>query len=87
MYCDIDEAGDTSHFTFFEMLGNWSLGDYFKEDSIKWSFEFLTDKKWLGLDIKKLAVTVFEGNENAPQDNFSADACPVAVCHFHKVEA
>ncbi len=70
---DIDEVGDTSHFTFFEMLGNWSLGDYFKEDSIKWSFEFLTDKKWLGLDIKKLAVTVFEGDADAPRDEFSAD--------------
>ena len=70
---DIDEVGDTSHFTFFEMLGNWSLGDYFKEDSIKWSFEFLTDKKWLGLDIKKLAVTVFEGDENAPRDEESAN--------------
>ncbi|HRY36338.1 MAG TPA: alanine--tRNA ligase [Candidatus Magasanikbacteria bacterium] len=69
---DIDEVGDMSHFTFFEMLGNWSLGDYFKEDSIKWSFEFLTDKKWLGLDIAKLAVTVFEGDENAPRDEFSA---------------
>ena len=70
---DIDEVGDTSHFTFFEMLGNWSLGDYFKEDSIKWSFEFLTDKKWLGLDIAKLAVTVFEGDTDAPRDEFSAD--------------
>ena len=70
---DIDEVGDTSHFTFFEMLGNWSLGDYFKEDSIKWSFEFLTDKKWLGLDIAKLAVTVFEGDADAPRDEFSAD--------------
>ena len=70
---DIDEVGDTSHFTFFEMLGKWSLGDYFKEDSIKWSFEFLTDKKWLGLDIAKLAVTVFEGDTDAPRDEFSAD--------------
>lgn len=70
---DIDEVGDMSHFTFFEMLGNWSLGDYFKEDSIKWSFEFLTDKKWLGLDIKKLAVSVFEGDADAPRDEFSAD--------------
>ncbi len=70
---DIDEVGDTSHFTFFEMLGNWSLGDYFKEDSIKWSFEFLTDKKWLGVDIKKLAVSVFEGDDDAPRDNESAN--------------
>ncbi|MFA5210931.1 MAG: alanine--tRNA ligase [Patescibacteria group bacterium] len=70
---DIDEVGDFSHLTFFEMLGNWSLGDYFKEDSIKWSFEFLTDKKWLGLDIRKLAVTVFEGDKDAPKDEFSAE--------------
>jgi len=70
---DIDEVGDSSHFTFFEMLGNWSLGDYFKEDSILWSFEFLTDKKWLGLDIKKLAVSVFEGDNDASRDDESAN--------------
>src|SRR3989339_2110283 len=65
---DIDEVGDATHLTFFEMLGNWSLGDYFKNDSIKWSFEFLTDKKWLGIDLKMLAVTVFAGDETAERD-------------------
>lgn len=58
---DIDEVGDDSHCTFFEMLGNWSLGDYFKEQSIKWSFEFLTSPEYLGLDKNRLAVSVFEG--------------------------
>ncbi len=66
---DIDEIGDNTHATFFEMLGNWSLGDYFKEDAIKWSFEFLTSKEeGLGLDPARLYVTVFEGDENAPRD-------------------
>lgn len=69
---DIDEIGDSSHLTFFEMLGNWSLGDYFKEDAIKWSYEFLTDKKWLGLDKEKIFVTVFAGDSNAPKDEESA---------------
>ena len=67
---DIDEVGDNTHDTFFEMLGNWSLGDYFKEDAIKWSFEFLTSKEeGLGLDPRRLYITVFEGNEDAPRDN------------------
>lgn len=66
---DIDEIGDNTHATFFEMLGNWSLGDYFKEDTIRWSFEFLTSKEeGLGLDAKRLYVTVFEGDGNAPRD-------------------
>lgn len=69
---DIDEVGDDSHLTFFEMLGNWSLGDYFKEEMIAWSYEFLTSEKYLGIDKNRLAVTVFAGNEYAEKDDFSA---------------
>ncbi|MDD4291783.1 MAG: alanine--tRNA ligase [Clostridia bacterium] len=69
---DIDEVGDASHLTFFEMLGNWSLGDYFKEQSIKWSYEFLTDEKYLGIAPEKLSVTVFCGDADAPRDEQSA---------------
>ena len=65
---DIEEVGDKVHLTFFEMLGNWSIGDYFKEDAIKFSFEFLTSKDWLGLNLDKLAVTVFAGNDAAGFD-------------------
>lgn len=65
---DIEEVGDKVHHTFFEMLGNWSLGDYFNEESIEFSFEFLTSSKWLGLDKEKLATSVFKGDEDAPFD-------------------
>lgn len=65
---DIEEVGNDTHCTFFEMLGNWSLGDYFKEEAIKWSWEFLTSEKWLGIPKEKLYVTVFEGDEDAPRD-------------------
>ncbi len=68
---DIEEVGDTTHLTFFEMLGNWSLGDYFKEDSIAWSWEFLTDSRWLGLDPKKLYVSVYQGDAEVPKDEES----------------
>ncbi|KKU17121.1 MAG: Alanine-tRNA ligase [Parcubacteria group bacterium GW2011_GWC1_45_9] len=76
---DIDEVGDTVHQTFFEMLGNWSLGDYFKKDAIEWSLEFLTSSKWLGLEKEKLAVSVFAGDPSTgsgqavPKDNDSAE--------------
>ena len=69
---DIDEVGDTTHTTFFEMLGNWSFGDYFKEETIKWSFEFLTSKKWLNLPVEKLAVSCFKGDKDAPKDEETA---------------
>ncbi len=68
---DIDEVGDNRHLTYFEMLGNWSLGDYFKEESIAMSFEFLT--KELGIPVEKLSVTCFAGDEDAPRDNVTAE--------------
>ena len=68
---DLDSIGDSTHHTFFEMLGNWSLGDYFKKESISWSFEFLT--KHLNIPVERLAVTVFKGNDIVPADTESAE--------------
>ena len=69
---DIDEVGDAWHLTFFEMAGNWSLGDYFKEDAIKWSWEFLTSKIWLGINPERLYISAFAGDSDAPKDAESA---------------
>jgi alanyl-tRNA synthetase len=69
---DIDSVGDASHLTFFEMLGNWSLGEYFKEGALKMSYEFLTSPQWLNIPAEKLGVTVFEGEGNVPRDDESA---------------
>ena len=69
---DIDEVGDSFHLSFFEMLGNWSLGDYFKQDSIRWSYEFLTSEEWLNIDPERLYYTVFAGDDESPRDDESA---------------
>lgn len=69
---DIDEVGDIAHLTFFEMLGNWSLGDYFKKEAIEWSYEFLTSPHWLGLEKEKLAISCFGGDDVVPKDEESA---------------
>ena len=71
---DLSEVGDNTHNTFFEMMGNWSLGDYFKKEAITWSYEFLTSKEeGLGLDVSHLYVTVFAGNEKIERDNESVE--------------
>ncbi|HNY21889.1 MAG TPA: alanine--tRNA ligase [Treponemataceae bacterium] len=84
---DIDSVGDPSHLTCFEMLGNWSLGDYFKKEAISFSFEFLTDPKWLGIPVDKLSVTVFAGDADVPRDEESASiwnglGIPMERIHF-----
>ena len=71
---DIDDVGDPSHLTFFEMLGNWSLGDYFKKEAIHMSYEFLTSPEYLGIDKERLYFTCFEGDEDAPKDEESYNA-------------
>lgn len=69
---DIEAVGDASHLTFFEMLGNWSLGEYFKEEAIAMSFEFLVSDRWLGIPVEKIVITCFAGDANAPRDLESA---------------
>lgn len=68
---DIDDVGDDTHLTFFEMMGNWSFGDYFKKEAIEWSYEFLTSEKWLNIPLDRLAVSVFAGDDDAPFDEES----------------
>jgi alanyl-tRNA synthetase len=70
---DIESVGDPSHLTFFEMLGNWSLRDYFKEEALSMSYEFLTSSDYLGLDRERLSVTVFAGDDEVPRDDEAAD--------------
>ncbi len=71
---DIEAVGDPHHLTFFEMLGNWSLGDYFKKEAITMSHEFITSPEWLGIPPEKLSVTVFAGDDLVPRDDESAEA-------------
>jgi alanyl-tRNA synthetase len=68
---DIEEVGDSTHLTFFEMLGNWSLGDYFKEESIRWSWEFLTSPEWLAIPTERIAVSCFAGDLGIERDDVS----------------
>ncbi len=90
--CDIDEAGDQWHLTFFEMLGNWSLGDYFKKEAITMTLEFLTDKKsGLGLEKERIHASVFEGDNDAPKDEDAAKiweslGIPKEHIHFYPKE-
>ncbi|MBI2631230.1 alanine--tRNA ligase [Candidatus Nomurabacteria bacterium] len=83
---DLEEVGDSTHLTFFEMLGNWSLGDYFKEDAIKWSYEFLTKKdEGLGLDVSRLYVTVFGGSEAVVRDLESVEIWKALGIPEHRI--
>lgn len=83
---DIEAVGDESHLTLLEMLGNWSLGDYFKQGAIELSYEFLTDRRWLGFPVEHLHVTCFEGDETVPRDEESAAtwrSLGIAEDHIH----
>ena len=80
---DIEEVGDNRHLTYFEMLGNWSLGDYFKEESVAMSYEFLT--KELGIPVEKLSVTCFEGDQDCPRDEVTANAWKKAGIKDEKI--
>ncbi len=85
---DIEDIGDKTHATFFEMMGNWSLGSYFKEEAIRWSFEFLTSKtEGLGLDPQRLYVTIFKGDENAPFDEEAKKIWMSAGMPEHRIYA
>ena len=77
---DIDNIGDETHFSFFEMMGNWSIGDYFKKEKVAWTFELLTEV--FGLDKNKICSTVFAGSKNAPKDDETAKLLE-ATYHEH----
>ncbi|MBI2426435.1 MAG: alanine--tRNA ligase [Candidatus Kerfeldbacteria bacterium] len=83
---DIDEVGDATHDTFFEMLGNWSLGDYFKKEAIQWSWEFLTSPHWLGIHPSRIYVTVFAGDDDAPRDQEAADVWESVGVPHHRIQ-
>lgn len=83
---DIDDIGDNTHATFFEMLGNWSLGDYFKSEAIEWSYQFLTSHdEGLGLDPNRIYVTVFEGNDDAPRDTEAVEIWKAVGVPEHRI--